>query len=261
MKHLKKISEELKSSVYKSAADKLAKLGHKRRVSDLESWANKKLEDEKEQTQNKLLNEIKSIGTFNINISDGQYIGDFYVNLHLDKSQFGEHYNNWMSGDQTDLYTFLSFGVLPVDKEFHNTDIAKRIGKNPDGTYWLGELTIHLGDYPKGVDLEEMYRLYEIDDLSPNLPHPENPKGVAYLEQWQYQFHLADRRSAVRFRKSIIDIFKGNIEYKETTKNPGGLKEQFIDYFCSDNPILTIGEFEEFITSLGKININRFYKD
>ena len=58
-----------------------------------------------------------------------------------------------------------------------------------------------------------------------------------------------------------IVIGGGNIEYKETTKNPGGLKEQFIDYFCSDNPILTIGEFEEFITSLGKININRFYKD
>ena len=261
MKHLNKISEELKSSVYKSAADKLAKLGHKRRVSDLESWAKIKLEKEKEELQKQFQKEIEPLGTFTINIRNGEYIGDFYINLVFDKDMFNEHYTNWIYGEQKDLYTFLSFGVLPVDEDFDYTDIADSYGKNRNGSYWLGQISIHLGEYPDDVDQVEMQRIFDKDSLSTKLPHPKNPKGIVHLEDWEYAFHFNDRRSAVKFRKSIIDIFKGNVDYKETTENPGGLKEQFVDYFCSDNPILTIGEFEEFITSLGKMNINRFYKD
>ena len=34
-----------------------------------------------------------------------------------------------------------------------------------------------------------------------------------------------------------------------------------MDFLCSERPIFTISEFETFIKSLGRANINRFFKD
>ena len=262
MKHLRKISEELKSSVYKSAADKLSKMGHKKRVFDLEEWSNIKAEREQQEKKSKLISQLESIGTFNMDINNGEYIGDFYINLSFDVWQLNDHYNDWMSDGGSGLFLYLNIGLLPLDdKTFEHTDFANSRGKNDDGTYWSGEIGLHLGNYPGDVNVEEMYNKYEEDNLSPDLPHPKNPKGDTSFSYWELPFLFSDRRNAAKFRKSLIDIFRGDVIYKETTENPGGLKGDVIDILCSERPIYDIGEFEEFIKSLGRININRFFKD
>jgi hypothetical protein len=266
MKYIKNISE-LKSSVYKSAADKLRNMGHTKRVTNLEDWGKKKEEIEKSKDKLDMIKSVESIGTYDILFTHENHRGLFYINLDLDSSQFIDKYADWISGENTHLHLDLSIGVIPVDDDFDDTGIAESRGIAKGGVYWIGEINLHLGEFPIGEkggypgDNDAAYNIYQKDNLSPKLPHPVNPKGNMYLEHWEHNFLFADRRNAARFRKSIIDIFKGTIDYKETPSNPGGLKEEVMDFLCSERPIFTISEFETFIKSLGRANINRFFKD
>lgn len=267
MKHIKKLSERLYSDTYKSAAKKLKSYGHNKRVVDLENWGKKKEIEENNKIKANMIESIKSIGTYELFFNYENYRGEFYICLDFDPHMFLDRYAEWIGGDSSDLHLSMSIGVIPLnDDEFKNTEIsADRGGAGKDGVYWIGDLTLHLGEFPKSEYPDEpedwAYVIYRKDDLSPKLPHPINPKGVMYLECWEHNFVFVDRRNAARFRKSIIDIFKGNIEYKETPENPGGLKGDVMDFLCSERPIFDIYEFETFIKSLSRANINRFFRD
>jgi hypothetical protein len=71
---------------------------------------------------------------------------------------------------------------------------------------------------------------------------------------------MADRGSAQKFKKMLYDIFEGNIVWRETPQLPGGVKEQILDFLCSDMDH-TLEEFEEFIESIKRISVNKIYKD
>ena len=62
MRYLKKYNEELKSDTYKSAADKLARMGHVKRPEELMKWhdiAKEKEEIAKEEARLKAIEEAK----------------------------------------------------------------------------------------------------------------------------------------------------------------------------------------------------------
>jgi hypothetical protein len=87
------------------------------------------------------------------------------------------------------------------------------------------------------------------------------PNGGFYFEEYDsITWYMADRGSAQKFKKMLYDIFEGNIVWRETPQLPGGVKEQILDFLCSDMDH-TLEEFEEFIESLKRISVNKLYKD
>ena len=280
MKHIINISE-LKSSTYQSAADALKGKGHKRRVSDLESWAEKKRESERQVKIKELIDRVKTIGTFQIYFPD-DIVVECYLILKLNKDLFTDNYWNWINGDSSSLYVDLEVGILPILRDeseeedykssnfFRNNKLGN-VEYNDLGVHWhwIGEFYIHLGYMPEeteyfsaGINYDELGDIYRQDRYDPRIPNPVNPKGVIEKEDYHYsKWFFYNRREAAKFRKALIDIFRGNVEYDSTTDRPGGLKEDVMEFLISENDYIGFEEFENWIKSLSRINVNRLYKD
>lgn len=278
MKHIRNISE-LKSSTYQSAADALKKQGHKRRVSNLESWAEKKRESERQVKIKELVDRIKTIGTFQIYFPD-DIVLESYVIIQLNKDLFTDNYWNWINGDSSSLYVDLEVGILPVLRDemeeqdykssnFFSNNKLGNVQYNDLGVHWIGEFQIHLGFMPEeteyfsaGINYDELGDIYRQDRYDPRVPHPVNPKGAIYKEDYHNStWFFSNRRESSKFRKALIDIFRGNVEYDSTPDRPGGLKEDVMEFLISENDYIGFEEFENWIKSLSRINVNRLYKD
>ena len=81
MKYLRKYNEELKADTYKSAADKLAKMGHVKRPEELMKWHVVSKQREKEEAKRKALEEASELGTYKMTIDNRgeKFTGDFYI--------------------------------------------------------------------------------------------------------------------------------------------------------------------------------------
>ena len=272
MKHIKNISE-LKSSTYQSAADALKGKGHHRRVGALQDWAKKRKLQEIEVKKKQLVDRIKSIGTFELYFVEN-IILDCYLHLTFNKIDFLDNYQEWIHGDREDLYITLYISALPVLGDDVAEDSYKRSrlfnnDKDELGFHHIGEVGINLGSMPEtteyfehGIDYAELSSIYDNDKFDKRIPYPISPMGRMYKDNWHgYNWEFSNRREAAKFRKALIDIFRGNVNYDSTSENPGGLKEQIMDFLISDYDIIDFEYFEEWITSLGRINVNRLYKD
>lgn len=264
MKHIKNISE-LKSSTYQSAADALKSKGHHRRVGALQDWADKKKLQEIEIKKNKLIERISTIGTFQVYFVEDILI-ECYLHLYFDTKDFLDNYKSWIHGDRDDLYITLYISVLPVlsddvDEDSYGRSHLFNKKKDELGFHHIGEVGIHLGAMPEtteyfehGIDFDELSDIYDNDKFDKRIPYPLSPLGRIFKDNWTpYNWELSNRRQAAKFRKALIDIFKGNVDY--------GLKEQIMDFLISDYDIIDFEYFEEWLTSLGRINVNRLYKD
>lgn len=286
MKHIKNISE-LKSSTYQSAADQLKRKGHIRRVSNLEDWAGKRKEEELEVVRKEMIDRIKSIGKFKIYIEE-DILADFYIHFEFDESRFRNRFEEWIDGQIDSLYIDLYIGIIPVleseedKKSFYNSYFyANRYTKNSNEYYksvgltQIGEMQIHLGSmphkteyFPGGIgndvddeiDFDRLYDIWRVNQYDERIPHPVDPKGSIYIDNWfDIKWSLDSRREAVKFRKALIDIFKGNVEYDDNPNKPGGLKSEVMDFLIPD--YIEFDYFIEWIDSLNSINVNRLYKD
>ena len=253
MKYLKRYNEELKSDTYKSAADKLAKMGHKQRPEELMKWHEITKQKEIESIKLEVLNDCKQLGTYQLSLSyrkDGQnfdYKGDFYINLAFDNYNLYDQYPEWKNGE-SNLWIGFSFGVIPVNedgKKFCKEVVEPIIGLNSDKlTYWLGAFWLNIS---RSIN----------PDGEPLRFHPED-KG--YFEEFEGTWHLTNRSSAMRFKDALYKIFNGDIIVRETPEMPGGMKEQIIDELCNERPH-DIDEYEDIMNSIKKINLNKLYKD
>ena len=253
MKYLRKYNEELKSDTYKSAADKLAKMGHVKRPEELMKWHVVSKEREKEEGKRKAIEEASELGTYKITINgrNGKFTGDFYVYFYWNNDTFDENYEEWKGFDASSLWLQFDFAVLPASeesKEFSQNVLDKEIGLTYDGKCYLGQFGLNLtqGGNSVGENDRPTYVL--------------KPDGGFYSEAWDIGWHMADRASAQKFKKMLYDVFEGNIVWRETPELPGGVKEQILDFLCSDMDH-TLEEFEEFIESLKRISVNKLYKD
>ena len=68
MRYLRKYNEELKSDTYKSAADKLTKMGHVKRPEELMKWHAIAKEKEKEEVKRKAIEEASKLGTYKMTL-------------------------------------------------------------------------------------------------------------------------------------------------------------------------------------------------
>ena len=103
MRYLRKYNEELKADTYKSAADKLTKMGHVKRPEELMKWHVVAKEKEKNEAKRKAIEEASELGVYKmvINNRGEKFTGDFYVYFYwnddavFDNSPDGCIGNDW----------------------------------------------------------------------------------------------------------------------------------------------------------------------
>ena len=255
MRYLRKYNEELKSDTYKSAADKLTKMGHVKRPEELMKWHVISKEREKEEAKRKAIEESSKLGTYKMTLSGahGKFTGDFYIYFYWNNDNFDESYQDWKSFDNSSLWLQFDFAVLPASeesKEFAQNVLNKEIGLNYDGKCYLGCFGLNLSQSGNEYNEETNKETFVL-----------KPNGGFYFEEYDsIAWYMADRANAQKFKKMLYDVFEGNIVWRETPELPGGLKEQILDFLCSDMDH-TLEEFEEFIESLKRISVNKLYKD
>jgi len=246
-------NEELRSDVYKSAADKLTKMGHKKRPEELMKWHEITKQREIDAKKLEVLNDCKQMGVYQLYLGyskGGQkfdYKGDFYINLVFDSYDLEERYSGWKEGNDT-LWINFSFGVIPVNEDGQKfcEEVAKPIiGLGGDKiTYWLGAFWLNIS---RSIDPEnEPIRFY--------------PENMGYFEEYEGQWHLSNRSSAIQFRNTLYKIFSGDIIIRETGDKPGGMKEDIIEELCNVREH-DIDEYEDIMNSIKKMNLNKLYKD
>lgn len=254
MKYLRKYiiqNEELKSAVYKSAADKLSKLGHTKRPQELMKWHDLVKERELKKLKSDVINDCKKLGVYQLslgyksNLEWNTYVGDFYINLYFDEYNIHESYEDWKQGGGS-IWMCFSFGVIPINEdgiEFCKTIVEPIIGTGSDKTtYWLGCFWLNMSEGNEPGDL--VFK----------------PAGRGYFEEYEGGWSLANRKSAMQFKDALYKIFSGDIVIGETPSIPGGIKEDIIEYLCNKKGH-DIDEFEEIMNSIKKIGLNRLYKD
>lgn len=256
MRYLRKYNEELKSDTYKSAADKLAKMGHVKRPEELMKWHAISKEREKEEVKRKALEEASKLGTYKITINgrgNNKFTGDFYVYFYWNSDSFNEHYEEWKMYDTSSVWLQFDFAVLPASeesKEFINKILSEQIGINVEGKCYLGCFGLNLSQGGNEYNEETNKETFVF-----------KPNNGFYWEDYHgVDWYMADRANAQKFKKMLYDIFEGNIVWGETPQLPGGMKEEILDFLCSDMDH-TLEEFEAFIESIKRISVNRIYKD
>jgi hypothetical protein len=255
MRYLKKFTEELKSDTYKSAADKLAKMGHVKRPEELMKWHVVTKEKEVIEGKRKAIEESSKLGVYKMNIlnRNEKFTGDFYIYFYWNDDMFSESYEDWKRFDTTSLWLHFDFAILPASeesKEFADNVLNKEIGLTSDGKCWLGSFGLNLTQGGNEYSEETNKETFVF-----------KPNGGFYTEDYHsIDWHMADRASAQKFKKMLYDIFKGDIVWRETPELPGGVKEKILDHLCSDMDH-TLEEFEAFIESIKLIRVNQLYKD
>lgn len=265
MRYLIKYNEELKSDTYKSAADKLKTMGHVKRPDELMKWHVLVKEKEGEEKRRKAIEEASKLGIYKMTLNAptssphsiwaGQnyssFTGDFYVYFYLNDDNLDENYEDWKSFDNNSLWLTFDFAVLPASeesKEFAQNVLGKEIGLS-DGKCYLGSF---------GLNLSEGGATYDENDKPTYVLKPSS--GFYFENNYTVGWCMADRASAQKFKKMLYDIFEGNIIWRETPDLPGGVKEQILDFICSDMGH-GIEEFEQFIDSIKQISVNKIYND
>lgn len=266
MRHIKTY-EELKPETYLSAADKLSKLGHVKRPENLKKWAN-------DTNRRNLISSLKSIGQFDIEIGEGSYdsaiyndtkkVGKFYIYLYLDKDDLEIQIEDWKEHYQR-CWLPLDLALLPVDEEsenilkgFHNVHYNTKIG-----VYFVNRIWINITQPYRTMTDSQLYELgvkkpIDVEDLKGQI----FPSGDINISDDTHDVTTTflNRANALKFKRALINIFEGDVDYLSTTENPGGLKEEITDIFY-DEYGFTTEEILRFINSIRKMKVNNFYKD
>lgn len=116
-----KAFEELRPETYRSASDKLDKLGHKRRAKELKDWWEKRRIEEEVKL-------FKPNGVFNMNIFNYKYVhggnsqynfimnGDFYIGFYVDFDWILDLLND-IKNLGSSLYIIFNMGIIPANEE------------------------------------------------------------------------------------------------------------------------------------------------
>lgn len=261
-----KTYEELKPETYDSAADKLSKLGHKKRPSELKSWSDNI-------KKRNLIESIKTIGDFEIEVGTGSWgsksyndtkkVGQFYIYLNFDKDDLYNQMRDWKEHG-TDCWLPLDIALYPINEESKKIlDSFSEIYYNDKiGVYFVSRFWFNISQSYSVVSDKQLYdfgikKPINIEDLKNDI----FPTGLIDIDDTHdVSILFINRKNAIKFKKSLIDIFNGNVDYRSSNENPGGLRDEVLDEL-SDEYGLDIGQLLRFTDSLKKIRINSLYKD
>lgn len=196
---LVKFNEELKSDVYKRAAERLNRLGHKRRSSEIEDWSKKVELKEKNKLWKDLVDKFSKYGKVKAKIKnekdDSEIETSFYIYLHLDYDPLYSN-NHELPDDITEITIFIS--LIPTDEEDY--DLLMR-------TYNKFIFTGMYFQFKYEIQDDGSHNLYESYDFGYN--------------NGDYSVYLVDRPSAGRLKLLLTKIFDEESDYPGSTMIDG----------------------------------------
>ncbi len=268
MKHLKTINE-LKSSTYASAANKLKNMGHIRRSGELEKWTKEVQNKEKDDKELANLNNFKHDVPFKINlvkskwnpttkssINDIIMTGNFYLKPSFDDYWAHDQYNDNVSSEgpddgtlEYDYYMPFDVGVMASDegtKEKFRLIESQLSDEVYEGVFWLQRL------------------YYKIINKGSNEITPTGEFSWECRESNGIMFE--NRAEALRFKKMFVDAVHGRNTFGNSKWIPSmyeQLKKFFMgEWLSTKRPELFNEEaFQRFLDSTNKMSINQLYRN
>ena len=275
MKHLKTINE-LKSSTYASAANKLKGLGHIRRSGELEEWTKEVQNKERDARELENFNSFKHDVPFKINLVKSKWdsatktrkheimiTGNFYLKPSFDDSWAYDQYNDNVQEDGTTEYSYhlpFEIGIMAADEE--TKEKFRMIEENLsdevyEGVYWLQRL---------------YYKL--INEGSKEIT-PTGDYSWECRENDEIVFE--NRAEALRFKKMFVDAVHGRNTFGNSKWVPN-MNEQLKKFFLGDwlqrynrdtrsydkidrSDVFNEEAFKRFLDSTNKMSINQLYRN
>jgi len=275
MKHLKSINE-LKSSTYTSAANKLKQMGHIRRSGELEQWTKEVQNKEKDARELQNYNEFKHDVPFKINLVKAKWdsatktrkhdimvTGNFYLKPSFDFSWAQDQYNDNTDENGTTEYTLhmpFEIGIMAADEETKEKfrSIEKNLSDEVyEGVYWSQRL---------------YYKL--INEGSKEM----TPTGEFSWEcRESDEIMFENRAEALRFKKMFVDAVHGRNTFGNSKWVPS-MHEQLKKFFLGDwlqrynrdtksydkvdrQEVFNEEAFQRFLDSTNKMSINQLYRN
>ena len=275
MKHLKTINE-LKSSTYASAANKLKGLGHIRRSGELEEWTKEVQNKERDARELENFNSFKHDVPFKINLVKSKWdsatktrkheimiTGNFYLKPSFDDSWAYDQYNDNVQEDGTTEYSYhlpFEIGIMAADEE--TKEKFRMIEENLsdevyEGVYWLQRL---------------YYKL--INEGSKEIT-PTGDYSWECRENDEIVFE--NRAEALRFKKMFVDAVHGRNTFGNSKWVPS-MNEQLKKFFLGEwlqrynrdtrlydkvdrSDVFNEEAFKRFLDSTNKMSINQLYRN
>lgn len=275
MKHLKTINE-LKSSTYASAANKLKGLGHIRRSGELEEWTKEVQNKERDARELENFNSFKHDVPFKINLVKAKWdsatktrkheimiTGNFYLKPSFDDSWAYDQYNDNVQEDGTTEYSYhlpFEIGIMAADEE--TKEKFRMIEENLsdevyEGVYWLQRL---------------YYKL--INEGSKEIT-PTGDYSWECRENDEIVFE--NRAEALRFKKMFVDAVHGRNTFGNSKWVPS-MNEQLKKFFLGEwlqrynrdtrsydkidrSDVFNEEAFKRFLDSTNKMSINQLYRN
>ena len=275
MKHLKTINE-LKSSTYASAANKLKNMGHIRRSGELEQWTKEVQNKEKDARELSNFNSFKHDVPFKINLVKAKWdnvtktrkhdiimTGNFYLKPSFDDSWAHDQYTDNVQEDGTTEYSYhlpFEIGIMAADEETKEKfrAIESQLSDEVyEGVYWLQRL------------------YYKLINAGSNDIQPTGEFSWECRESDEIMFE--NRAEALRFKKMFVDAVHGRNTFGDSKWVPN-MNEQLKKFFLGDwlqrynrdtksydkidrSDIFNEEAFQRFLDSTNKMSINQLYRN
>ena len=276
MKHLRKFNEELKSSTYASAANKLKGMGHIRRAGELEQWTKEVVNKEKDARELENFNSFKHDVPFKINLVKSKWnsntksrdyeimmSGEFYLKPSFDNHWAQDQYNENAGEDGTTEYSYhmpFEVGIMPADdeaKELFRLIEDKLSDEVYEGVYWLQRL------------------YYKIINEGVREITPTGEFSWECRESDEIMFE--NRSEALRFKKMFVDAVHGRNTFGNSKWCPS-MHEQLKKFFIGDrlqrynrdtksydkldrSDVFNEEAFKRFLDSTNRMSVNQLYKN
>ena len=196
MKYLKRFNEELNVSTYKSAADKLTRMGHKRRGSEMLDYAFQREKEEERMRLQETRDEMSRFEPFNL-IINKEKTGKFYIMPIPEVDWFKDTLYDWVfDGMEHGCSLPFEFGIMAADEETEET--FKDFDWSPDQYNGVS--------YPNRMYLS-------IKDVN-------SPDFDSYDKDL---FHFTTRPDAMRFKKMFVDLLEEKNDWYFKKWNPNGV--------------------------------------
>lgn len=203
-----KFNEELNTSTYQSAAQKLSRLGHKRRSGEMTGWVEELKKREKLAAAKEKIDQYSKFGAFNLEYRTSKYStslktyqseivceGNFFIQPSFDSSWFQDMFSDWMGeGRGGSLGIYLEFSTIPADEETRNAfelNVSK-LSQKPDNELleqWGTRMWLKIAD-ENGDDVAQ----------TPNIFWESYDNDI---------FTFSKRGEAIRFKNLLADAIEG----------------------------------------------------
>ncbi len=266
MRYIKRFNEELDFGTYMSAADKLSKMGHNRRPTDLKNWAD---EIRKRKADKDVMDNISywtKFDPFDISISkasgskDFLISGKFHIAFMFSYDWFCDTYIDWKNDRSHTLYMPFDIGVIPADDD--TISKFEKIEGRLSNESWMGITWVS----------RIFLKVYDKDYAN------INPDGdYSYEENDGDMMYFNNRSESLKFKKLIVSGVEGTSDYGTNKWAPNGISGELKKFFNHRNnddeyernrtrldPNTEYNDnddYQKIVNGFKKISLNQLYRE